>query len=50
MLFNRKTIFIQWRIAPTFPDEESLREAMNVLTLCVRIAAAEQILADGKSA
>ena len=38
------------RIAPTFPDEESLKEAMNVLTLCVRIAAAEQILADGKSA
>ena len=32
------------RIAPTFPNEESLREAMNVLTLCVRIAAAEQLL------
>ncbi|MBQ9132726.1 MAG: aminotransferase class I/II-fold pyridoxal phosphate-dependent enzyme [Clostridia bacterium] len=32
------------RIAPTFPDEESLREAMEILTLCVRIAAIEQLL------
>ncbi len=32
------------RIAPTFPDQESLQEAMNVLTLCVRIAAVEKLL------
>lgn len=32
------------RIAPTFPDEESLRTAMNILTLCVRIAVLEKLL------
>lgn len=32
------------RIAPTYPDTESLQEAMNVLTLCARIAAVEQLL------
>ncbi len=37
------------RIAPTFPGEESLQEAMNVLTLCVRIAAAEQLLDEKKN-
>ena len=31
------------RIAPTFPDQESLQEAMKVLTLCVRIAVLEQL-------
>ncbi len=33
------------RIAPTFPDQKSLQKAMKVLTLCVRIAAAEKLLA-----
>jgi DNA-binding transcriptional MocR family regulator len=32
------------RIAPTFPSIENLQEAMDVLTLCVRIAAVEQLL------
>ena len=32
------------RIAPTFPCETDLQEAMNILTLCVRIAAIEQLL------
>ena len=32
------------RIAPTFPDEESLQAAMKILTLCVRIAAIEKML------
>ena len=33
------------RIAPTFPPESDLRVAMKVLTLCVRIAAVEKLLA-----
>ena len=36
------------RIAPTFPDRESLRKAMKVLTLCVRIAVAEKLLREMK--
>ena len=32
------------RIAPTYPDAESLSEAMQILTLCVRIAVIEQSL------
>jgi DNA-binding transcriptional MocR family regulator len=34
------------RIAPTFPDEESLQQAMNILTLCVKIAGVERTLAE----
>lgn len=34
------------RIAPTFPDEESLRQAMYILTLCVKIAGVERMLAE----
>lgn len=34
------------RIAPTFPDEESLRQAMYILTLCVKIAGVERTLAE----
>ena len=33
------------RIAPTFPSEADLAQAMKILTLCARIAAIEQILA-----
>ncbi len=33
------------RIAPTYPDEADLQKAMNVLTLCARIAVIEQLLA-----
>ena len=33
------------RIAPTFPNKKSLFQAMSVLTLCVRIAAIERLLA-----
>ena len=32
------------RIAPTYPSEADLQQAMNVLTLCARIAAIEQLL------
>ena len=32
------------RIAPTYPNEEELQNAMNVLTLCARIAAVERLL------
>lgn len=31
------------RIAPTFPNMKELKEAMNILTLCVRIAVLEQM-------
>lgn len=34
------------RIAPTFPSEKDLQEAMKALTLCVRIAAIEKLLQD----
>ncbi len=32
------------RIAPTYPSEADLQQAMNILTLCARIAAIEQLL------
>ena len=34
------------RIAPTFPNQKSLVQAMAVLTLCVRIAVIEKLLAN----
>ena len=34
------------RIAPSFPSETDLRDAMEVLTLCVRIAAVEKLLGE----
>ena len=35
------------RIAPTFPPLSELADAMNALTLCVKLASAEQLLAKG---
>ena len=32
------------RIAPTFPSNENLQKAMDVLTICVRLAAVEKLL------
>ncbi len=34
------------RIAPTFPNKKSLYQAMQILTLCVRIAVIESLLAE----
>ena len=34
------------RIAPTFPEEENLQQAMQILTLCVRIAVAEKLISN----
>ncbi len=34
------------RIAPTFPNKKSLYQAMGILTLCVRIAVIEKLLAE----
>jgi len=32
------------RIAPTFPTVEELKEAAEVLTLCVKIASVEKLI------
>ena len=34
------------RIAPSFPCEKDLESAMEVLTLCVRIAALEKLVSE----
>ncbi len=34
------------RVAPTFPNKKSLYQAMGILTLCVRIAVIEKLLAE----
>ena len=32
------------RVAPTFPPQEELRQAMHLLCICVRLAATEKLL------
>ena len=34
------------RVAPTFPPQEELRQAMHLLCICVRLAASEKLLSD----
>ena len=34
------------RIAPTYPSNEDLRKAMNVLTVCVKLSAVEKLIAE----
>ncbi len=36
------------RIAPTFPSNEALKSAMNVLVICVKLAVIEKLLAEKK--
>ncbi len=38
------------RVAPTFPPQEELRQAMHLLCICVRLAASEKLLADRSNA
>lgn len=38
------------RVAPTFPPQEELRQAMYLLCICVRLAASEKLLADRSNA
>ena len=37
------------RIAPTFPSDEELEQAMNVLVVCVRLAVLEKLIAERQS-
>ena len=34
------------RVAPTFPPQEELRQAMHLLCICVRLAASEKLLSE----
>ncbi len=38
------------RVAPTFPPQEELQQAMHLLCICVRLAASEKLLADRSNA
>lgn len=38
------------RVAPTFPPQEELLQAMHLLCICVRLAASEKLLADRSNA
>lgn len=38
------------RVAPTFPPQEELRQALHLLCICVRLAASEKLLADRSNA
>ena len=38
------------RVAPTFPPQEELQQAMHLLCICVRLAASEKLLADRANA
>ena len=38
------------RVAPTFPPQEELQQAMHLLCICVRLAASEKLLADRTNA
>lgn len=38
------------RVAPTFPPQEELRQAMHLLCICVRLAVSEKLLADRSNA